>query len=60
MDAILDLFKEPGMVDEESLGRLYGPRVIPTRESMAVHLTPDDVYKFLAKLPPLTTPHKDG
>jgi hypothetical protein len=47
-------------VDEESLRRLYGPRVIPTRESMAVHLTPWDVYKCLAEVPPLTTSHKDG
>ena len=47
-------------MDEESLRRLHGPKVIPTRESMAVHLTQDDVYKCLAEVAPLTTPHKDG
>ncbi len=48
------------MVDEESLRNLYGPRVTPTRESTAVTITLEDVYKCLAKVAPLTTPHKDG
>ncbi len=60
MDAIPDPFKEPGVVDEESLRRLYGPRVTPTRESTAVTITLKDVYKCLAEVAPLTTPHKDG
>ena len=60
LDAIPEMFKEPGSVDEETLRRLYGPRVTPTRESMAVTLTPEDVYKCLATVTPLTTPHKNG
>jgi len=57
LDAILDLFKEPNVVDEESLCRLYGPRVTPTRESTAVSITPEDVYKCPAEVAPLTTSH---
>jgi hypothetical protein len=60
MDAIPYLFKEHSVVDEESLRRLYGPRVTPTREGTAVTITPEDVYKCLAEVAPLTTPHKDG
>ena len=60
LDAIHELFKEPSEVDEETLRHLYGPRVNPTRESMAASLTLEDVYKFLAEVAPITTPHKDG
>ena len=60
MDAIPNLFKEPCVVDEESLRRLHAPRVIPTRESTAVTITLEDVHKCLAEVAPLTTPHKDG
>ena len=60
LDAIPELFKEPGQVDEEVLRRLYGPKVTPTRESMAVTLTPEQVLKNLADVAPLTTPHRDG
>ncbi len=47
-------------MDEESLRRLYGPRVVPTRRSMTVTLTSEDVLKCLSEVAPLTTPHKDG
>jgi len=47
-------------VDEDTLRRLYGPRVTPTREIMAVTLTHEDVYKCIATVAPLTTPHKNG
>jgi len=57
-DAILALFKESCVVDEESLRPLYGPRVTPTRESTSVTITVEDVYKCLAEVAPLTTPHK--
>jgi len=60
LDAIPDLFKEPRHVDEDTLLRLYDPRVTPTRESMAVTLTPEDVYKCIVAVTPLTTPHRDG
>ncbi len=60
MDAIPDLFKEPLQVDEESIRRIYGPMVVPTRESMTVTLTSEDVLKCLSEVAPLTTPHKDG
>jgi len=60
LDAIPDMFKEPGVVDEESLRRLYGPRVTPTRESPALTITHEDVYKCMSKVAALTTPHKDG
>ena len=60
MDAIPYLFKEHSVVDEESLRRLYGLRATPTRESTAVTITPEDVYKCLVEVAPLTTPHKDG
>ncbi len=60
LDAILDLFKEPCVVDEESLRRLYGPRVTPTRESTLDTITPKDVYKCQTEVAPLTTPHKGG
>ena len=43
-----------------TLRRLYGPRVTPTRESMAANLKHEDVYKCLATVAPLTTPHEDG
>jgi len=59
LDAIPDLFKAPSWVDEDTLRRLYGPRVTPTRESMTVTLTPKEVYTCIAALAPLTTPHKD-
>jgi hypothetical protein len=60
LNAIPDLFKKPSVVDEEFLRRLYGPRVTPTQESTAVTATLEDVYKCLAEVAPLTTPHKDG
>ena len=60
LDAIPDLFKEPSVVEEETLRHLYGSRVTPTRESTVVTITPDDVYKCLAEVAPLTTPHRDG
>ena len=60
MDAFPNLFKELVEVDEEALRRLYGPRVVLTRESMTVHLTSEDVLKCLSEVAPLTTPHKDG
>jgi hypothetical protein len=60
LDAIPDMFKEPCHVNEDTLRRLYGPRVTPTRESMAVTDIPEDVYKCIAVVAPLTTPHKDG
>ena len=59
-NAIPELFKEPSVVEEETLRRLYGPRVTPTRESDVVTITPDDVYKCLAEVAPITPPHKDG
>jgi hypothetical protein len=60
LDAIPDLFKDPGKVDEETVRKLYGSRVTPTRESMAVTITPEEVFKNLAAVSPLTTSHKDG
>ena len=60
LDGIPNLFKEPCVVDEATLRRLYGPRVTPTRESTAVTITLDDVYKRLEEIAPLTTPHRDG
>jgi hypothetical protein len=60
LDAIPDLFKDPEQVDEETLRKLYGPRVTPTRESMSVTLTPEEVLLNLAVVAPLTIPHKDG
>ena len=56
MDAIPDLFKDPEQVDEETLRKLYGPRVTPTRESMSVTFTPEEVLLTLAAVAPLTTP----
>ncbi len=44
LDAIPDLFKEPEHVDKETLQKLYGFRVTPTRESMSVTLTPGEAY----------------
>jgi len=35
LEDIPDLFKEIGVVDEATLRHLYGPKVVPTRESMA-------------------------
>ena len=52
MDAIRDLFKEPSVVDEASLRRLYGPQVLPTRESVAVTITTEEVLKCVAKWRP--------
>jgi hypothetical protein len=43
-----------------SLRRLYGPRDTPTRESNAVTITLEDVYKCLGEVAPLTTPRNDG
>ena len=60
LDAIPDLFKEPGVVDEATLRHLYGPKVLPTRDSMAVTITTEEVLKCVAEVAPLTTPHKDG
>jgi hypothetical protein len=60
LDAILDLFKDPGVVDEATLRRLYGPQFEPTSESMVVSITTKDVLKCIAEVAPLTTPHKDG
>jgi len=60
LDAIPDLFKAHGAVDKATLRRLYGPQVLPSRESMAVTITTEDVLKCAAKVAPLTTPHKDG
>ncbi len=60
LDAILDLFKEPGQVEEKTLRRLYDPRATPTRETMAVTITPESVHKCMATVAPLNTPHKDG
>jgi hypothetical protein len=60
LDAIFVLFKEPEQVDEETLRKLYGPRVTPTRESTAVTLTLEEIIKSLAVVSPLITPHKDG
>jgi hypothetical protein len=60
LDAIPNLFKDPGQVEEETLRKLYGPRVTPTRESMSVTLTPEEVLLNLAVVAPLTNPHKDG
>ena len=54
------MFKDPSVVDEESLRCLYGPRVTLTRESTVVTITHGDVYKCLAEVASLTTPHKDG
>jgi hypothetical protein len=48
------------VVDEESLRRLYAPRVTLTPESTAITITLEDVYTCLAEFAPLTTPHKDG
>ena len=47
-------------MDEDTLRRLYGPRVTLIRESMAVTLTPEDVYKCIAAVEPLNTSHRDG
>ena len=47
-------------MDEETLRKLYEPRVTPTRKSMAVTITPEEVLKNMAAVSPLTTPHKDG
>jgi len=60
LDAIPDLFKDPEPVAEETLRKLYGPRVTPTRESMAVNISQEEVLLHLAAVAPLTTPHKDG
>jgi hypothetical protein len=59
MDALPGLFKKPGVVEEATLGRLYGPKVIPTRETMATTIAHDLVLKCLTSMAPLTTPHKD-
>ncbi len=40
--------------------RLYGPKVTPTRESMATTITPDMAKKCLEAVAPLTTPHKNS
>ena len=45
LDAIPDLFKDPSVVDEATLRRLYGPQVVPTPESMVVSITTEDVLK---------------
>jgi hypothetical protein len=60
MDALPGLFKEPGIVEEATLRRLYGPKVTPTLESLATAITPDMAKKCLEALAPLTTPHTDG
>ena len=60
IDAIPDMFKEPGTVDEATLRRLYAPKVVPTRESMAVTITTEVVLNCIAEVALLTTPHKDG
>ena len=54
------MFKEPRLVDDETLRRLYGPKVTPIRETMAVSINPEVVHKCLAEVALLTTPHKDG
>jgi hypothetical protein len=60
LDTLLALFKEPGVVEEATLRRLYGPTITPTRELLSVIITSDLVKKCLASVAPLTTPHKDG
>ena len=60
LDAIPDLFKAPDVIDEATLRRLYGPQVLPTRESMTGTITTNDVLKCVAEVAPLATPHKDG
>ena len=48
------------MIIEETLRRMYEPKIVPTRETTAVTITREDVQKCLAEVAPLTTPHKDG
>jgi hypothetical protein len=54
------LFKEPGVVEEATMRRLYGPTITPTRQTMSVTITLDMVKECLASVTPLTTPHRDG
>jgi hypothetical protein len=61
LDAIPDLFKAPGVIPQETLRRLYGPKIVPTHAGTSVTITTEDVQKCLmAEVAPLTTPHKDG
>jgi hypothetical protein len=59
MDALPGLFKEPRVVEEDTLRRLYGPKVTPTRATTTVEITSDMVRKCLESVAPLTTPHKE-
>jgi hypothetical protein len=53
LDALSGLFKEPEIVDESTLWRLYGPKVTHTRETMATAITQDLVLKCFATVAPL-------
>ena len=59
LDAILDLFKDPCVVEDATLRGLYGPRVTPNMATTTVEIIPDLVRKCLESVAPLTTLHKD-
>jgi hypothetical protein len=60
LDALPRLFKEPRIVEEDTLRRLYGPRDTPTRESTSTTITPDMVKKCLEVVAPLPIPTRTG
>ena len=47
------------MISYETLRRMYGPKIVPTRETTTMTITTEDAQMCLAEVAPLTTPHKE-